>query len=556
MLDGGSRSLTGDPRLVELARTGAAPAGMSCTDLHKLTLLSMLMTDRPELEIIELALATVSTLVAGTAVHLYLREGGWWPTVPDDPTLAALPVGNTHGLPVRLGGAEPLGYAVPVRSLGIELGHLVLATTEPPADETLFAVQVLAQQLAVALDNARRHARELAMVDRLGRILHMHERLIAVAADGDTAAIIDAVAELTGRAVALDVGGPGQRHAAGNWADRPGRNPRARQRLIERLRREPRSVRDGDLLVALVGHRSDSTALLQLADPQRTAGEYEALVLEYAAAIAAVELARSATLLEAERQLRTDLVEELLIGIPEAVARARARALDVDLDSPRRAVVIRPACGGSPGAAALDELRGSIHRLLTRHGGGGLAIARDGEVLALAPADLGWPDALKALRAQANAYPCRVAVGSLARSVPQFPTSLRHARQAAALTAHTDRELVCFDDLGIHRLLALNNEAGDLDDYIAQWLGGLIDYGRHNSAAADLIGTLRSYFNSGASITATAAVLHLHESTVKYRLQRIVDITGHDLSDPATRFAMQVAVHALEARDALGPRST
>jgi DNA-binding PucR family transcriptional regulator len=137
--------------------------------------------------------------------------------------------------------------------------------------------------------------------------------------------------------------------------------------------------------------------------------------------------------------------------------------------------------------------------------------------------------------------------------VPQFPTSLRHARQAAALTEHTDRELVCFDDLGIHRLLALNNEAGDLDDYILEWLGPLIDYGRRNSAAADLIGTLRSYFNSGASITATAAMLHLHESTVKYRLQRIVEITGHDLSDPATRFAMQVAVHALEAREALGP---
>ncbi|HEX3828911.1 MAG TPA: helix-turn-helix domain-containing protein [Sporichthyaceae bacterium] len=556
MLDSGSTGFTGDPRLVELARTGAAPAGMSCTDLHKLTLLSMLMTDRPELQIVELALATVPTLLATTAVHLYLRDGDWWPTAPDDCALAALPVGNTHGLPVRLGVDEPAGYAVPVRSPGIDLGHLVVATAGPLADDALFPVQVLAQQLAVALDNARRHARELAMVDRLGRILHMHERLVAVAGDGDTAAMIDAVAELTGRAVALDIGGGAPQPSAGGWTDRPVRSPRARQRLIERLRREPRSVRDGDLLVALVGHRSDSTALLQLADPHRTAGEYEALVLEYAAAIAAVELARSATLLEAERQLRADLVEELLIGIPEAVARARARALGVDLDSPRRVVVVRPACAGSGGAAALDGLRGSIHRLLTRHGGAGLVIAGDSEVLCLAPADLGWPDALKALRAEAGAHPCRVAVGSLCRSVPQFPTSLRHARQAAALTAHTERDLVCFDDLGIHRLLALNNEAGDLDDYIAEWLGGLIDYGRRNSAAADLTGTLRSYFNSGASITATAAVLHLHESTVKYRLQRIVDITGHDLSDPATRFAMQVAVHALEAREALGPPTT
>src|SRR5262249_28274308 len=150
-------------------------------------------------------------------------------------------------------------------------------------------------------------------------------------------------------------------------------------------------------------------------------------------------------------------------------------------------------------------------------------------VICLAPADLVWPEALKALRAEVKVPALRVAVGSTCRSVAQFPTSLRHARQAAVLTEHTERDLVCFDDLGIHRLLALNNDAGDLDDYIAEWLGALIDYGRRNSAAADLIGTLRSYFSSGASITATAASLHLHESTVKYRLQRIVEITGHDL---------------------------
>jgi sugar diacid utilization regulator len=523
--------LAGDPRLIELARTGKPPAGMACTELHKLTLLSMLMTDRSEADILELAAATVPTLVACTAVVF-------------DPTVD----GATE--PARC----PQGYAIPVRSLNLALGRLLVHTEEVLDDNALFPVQVLGQQLAVALDNARRHARELHMIDQLGRVLRMHETLTAVAARGGIAEIADAVAELTGHVVGLEHGDGTLHVAGGAWDERWVRTPQARARLVAKLRREPRSVRDGVLQVSLVGHRSDAVTLLQLADPAHTAGEFGTLVLEYAAAVAAVELARSASLAEAERRLRTDLITELLLGMPEPLARTRATVLGVDLAAPRRVALIRPTPPDAE-AAVLDRLLAGVERAVGRLPGAELSIVETGQVVCLAPADLDWDEAVKRLRADAGAGPCRVVVGSICRSVADYPTSLRHARQAAALTHHTDRDLVAFDALGIHRLLALSNDAGDLDDYINEWLGELIDYRRRSSTAADLIGTLRSYFHSGASITATAAALHLHESTVKYRLQRIVDLTGHDLSDPPTRFAMQVAIHALEARDALGPSS-
>jgi sugar diacid utilization regulator len=519
----------GDPRLIELARTGNPPAGMACTELHKLTLLSMLMTDRSEADILELAAATVATLVPCTAVV--------FDATVDDATE-----------PARV----PDGYAIPVRSLDLRLGRLLLSTEGVLDANALFPVQVLAQQLAVALDNARRHARELQMISQLNRVLRMHETLTAVAARGGIAQIADAVAELTGHVVALEHGDGTAHVAGGAWDERWTRSPQVRARLVAKLRREPRSVRDGVLQVALVGHRSDAITLLELADPAHTAGEFETLVLEYAAAVAAVELARSASLAEAERRLRTDLISELLLGMPEPLARTRAAVLGVDLGAPRRVALIR-AVPAEADPAVLDRLLAGVERAVGRPTGAELSVVEAGQVVCLAPAELDWTEAVKRLRADAGAGRGRVVVGSICRTVADYPTSLRHARQAAALTDHTDRDLVCFDALGIHRLLALSNDAGDLDDYIAEWLGELIDYRRRSSTAADLIGTLRSYFHSGASITATAAALHLHESTVKYRLQRIVDLTGHDLSDPPTRFAMQVAIHALEARDALGP---
>jgi sugar diacid utilization regulator len=525
----------GDPRLIELARTGTPPAGMACTELHKLTLLSMLMTDRSEEDILELATATVPTLVPCTAVD--------FEAVVDEATE-----------PARLAD----GYAIPVRSLGLALGRLLVRTEQVLDANALFPVQVLGQQLAVALDNARRHAREQQMIGQLNRVLRMHETLTAVAARGGIAEIADAVAELTGHVVVLEHGDGTVHVAGGSWDERWTRGPAARARLVARLRREPRSVRDGGWQVALVGHRSDAVTLLQLADPGHTAGEYGTLVLEYAAAMAAVELARSASLAEAERRLRTDLISELLLGMPEALARTRAAVLGVDLACPRRVALIRPVpatvpSDGEAEQAVLDRLLAGVERAVGRPAGAQLSIVESGQVICLAPAEQDWAETVKRLRADAGAGACRVVVGSICRAVADYPNSLRHARQAAALTDHTDRDLVAFDSLGIHRLLALSNDAGDLDDYIAEWLGELIDYRRRSSTAADLIGTLRSYFHSGASITATAAALHLHESTVKYRLQRIVDLTGHDLSDPPTRFAMQVAIHALEARDALGP---
>lgn len=42
----------------------------------------------------------------------------------------------------------------------------------------------------------------------------------------------------------------------------------------------------------------------------------------------------------------------------------------------------------------------------------------------------------------------------------------------------------------------------------------------------------------------TAKTLSLHRSTLRYRLQRIRDMSGHDLNDPDTRFNLQLATRA------------
>ena len=559
--------LATDSRLLNLARTGAAPRGMDCADLHKLTLLSMLMTDRSEEEILALAAATIPTLAPGLTARFRLAGRGWWPEPPaDDPGLAAALGAIDARVPALLGEGPPRRYAVPVRSLSLALGHLVLDARDPVPDETLFVVQVLAQQLAVAVDNARRHAREVEMVAELGRLnvrladkvdqmqrlLQMHERLAMVSATGGGAdGITAAVADLTGHATAVEDENGTIRSSAGGWHPRQACSARARDRMLDSLRREPRPIRDGDQLVALVmGHHAGTGAVLRIADPHGTAGEFETAVLEHAATILSMELARSESVAEAELRLRRDLVEELLIGMPEAAAQIRAAALDIDLAVPRRVAVVRLVRPPEPGEHA-DALLHVIRRALRRLGEDCLPVARDAQVLCLATAAVDWTAALKAIRAEPAGGACWIGVGSICRQVADFPISLRQARQALSLTARSGREggVVCFDDLGVYRLLAIDGDPEELDRFVQQWLGDLLEHDRARSS--DLVRTLAAYLHAGGSIAATAERVGIHRSTVKYRLQRIKELTDLDLADPATHFAIQLAVHALETRNAL-----
>lgn len=565
------RTLTGDRRLVDLATSGAAPRGIDCADLHKLTLLSMLMTDRDEDEIVALALATVPTLAPVHDPVLHLGGRDWRPVAPAGAAALLRRLANGDGAtPVLLRGPGADGpacrYAIGVRSLALHLGHLVVSSPRALGDDELFPLQVLAQQLAVALDNARRHAREAGMVaqleavnlllernvEDLRRVLRMHEQLTAVATrGGGMPGIVAALAELTGRPAAIeDAGGVVRADCAGWCATGRRETAAARDRLVDRLHREPRPLHDRGRLVALAGRRPDTFALLLLADPDASAGEYEQLVLEYAATVLAMELARSDSVAEAELRLRRDLVEELLLGLGEPAARARAGPLGIDLDIARRVVVLSPVGPVEPGPGA-DRLLHVVRRVLHDLGDACLLVTRGATVVCLAGADIAWDDVLRAVRSDPAGGACWIGVGSACDRVPAIPTSLRHAHQALGLTRRSRRTggVVRFDDLGVYRLLALNNDTAELDSFVDRWLGPLLEYDAARSAG--LVRTLTSYLQTGGSLAATAADLTVHRSTVKYRLQRVRELTAYDLADPATLFSLQLATYALQTRHAL-----
>src|SRR5699024_3773535 len=65
-------------------------------------------------------------------------------------------------------------------------------------------------------------------------------------------------------------------------------------------------------------------------------------------------------------------------------------------------------------------------------------------------------------------------------------------------------------------------------------------------SGGDLVATLRVYLDSACNGPATAEVLHIHRTTLYYRLNRISELTGLDLADGTTRLSLHLGLTMLD----------
>jgi sugar diacid utilization regulator len=95
-------------------------------------------------------------------------------------------------------------------------------------------------------------------------------------------------------------------------------------------------------------------------------------------------------------------------------------------------------------------------------------------------------------------------------------------------------------ELASHRVLLASVPDELRRSYSQRLLGRLIAYDRaHHS---DLVRTLRVFLEGCGSWARCAKLLHLHTNTLRYRIRRIEEITGRDLTDFAVRVDFYLAL--------------
>ena len=285
---------------------------------------------------------------------------------------------------------------------------------------------------------------------------------------------------------------------------------------------------------------ADGEHLGWLAHPEPANGA-DPEVRTSAAVTTAITLLRMRAAEEAEARLRGDFLDSLLrVGVPGDELVRQGATLGYDLTKPWRAVVA--VLGGSD-ASEVDR---SVMRWgATRHHKLLIAV-RAGELVIVGPADGAWPEDLheEFLRAR------RIGLGIGPSTVDDgFSGSYIAARQAAEAIVRLGRSGVLrMDEDRLEQLLLWSANPDRLAGFRRRVLEPLESYDRDHGSS--LRQTLELACDNGWNVLATARAAHVHHSTLRYRLERIAQLTGVDLSQPDGRLSLQLALLV----DRLAPR--
>lgn len=550
--------------------------------LRALLGLSLAMTAiDDEAEILRLTTTAVPSLANCRTAGVRL-DGAWLPesvALPDaEPKVDALSAFDRAGGPLSLESAG-WAWAFPLAGLAGTMGHLLVVADAEPEEHERFLLGLLAQHVGSALVNARLHrqeqataTRERALVEELsasnvalertvheaeraraaaqGR-LNIHNRLTQVVADGAAEeGIALAVYKLTGRPVAIeDRFGTLIAWAGPDLPDPYPKLPRAqRERLVRAALESGRPLRHGDRVLEVAQSRGRVLGVIAIIDPDNLLSELDVVALEHGATVLALELTYLRGVAETELRLGGDLVDDLLAGNNLDGILDRCRAIGYDLDRPHRVVVVE---GGGRNADG-DSLFQAVRRAARDLEVGSLLAGHAGRTCLLAEADAEWSAFRAAVLANlTSGGRCRVGVGGACSAPADFARSHVQAQLALDVQASlaAPDQVTAFDDLGVYRLLSEGADVGSMERFVQRWLGALLEYDA--SKGGDLVSTLTGYLECGGRYASAASHLSIHRSTLRYRLGRIREVSGHDLADPDTRFNLQLATRALSTICAL-----
>jgi hypothetical protein len=454
------------------------------------------------------------------------------------------------------------GWALPLCHGPIVKGCLVLSAISAPPENQILLLTILAQQAGAALAYVAMHERDIGhagqlakantdlqetnrelatTVLRLQRQTNMHEVLSgAVAAGMGEQGIVDALYDLTALPVGLEDrfgnlrcwAGPGQPHPY------PKQTTNERELLLHELAAQNGPARIGGRVLTLVQPRAEILGVLVLQHPDNTVTEDSLFALRYGTTVLALELSHERNLAEMELNLRRELVDDLLAGTDRVGAYARADALGHDLRRPHYVVVVQTA-GRTDSALATAAGRAAtalhLNYLQGRHGGL-VVLLTDGR-----PDPRALHHAISARLEHATSV---MGIGTRCEVPDDLPRSFIEARRALniQLRSANPEGAAAFDELGFYRLIDAAHGGGTVEAFVREWLGTLLDYDEGRNS--ELVLTLSDYLECGGSYDESAAALHIHRSTLRYRLARIAELTGHDLRKVDTRFNLHAATRA------------
>src|SRR6478672_384062 len=273
-------------------------------------------------------------------------------------------------------------------------------------------------------------------------------------------------------------------------------------------------------------------------------GDFERLILQQAVAVVALELMRRRVAQETERRLAGDVVAAALGGrMDPTELRRRLEPFGIGEEA---AVLVFQLDHPVEAAAALEA-----------------ALTADACPAVVAPHSTGGRELLCAVVDCADRDPIDVATEvrkklagkgnevRAAASRPAAPERLRHsfhearcALEATAFDNGAAPEVASWRDLGAFTLLLSIQDDDALDLYCDSVLGpierGDEEYG------GELLRSLEAFIEQNGQWERAARQVYCHRHTLRYRMRKVEELTGRDLSRAHDRIEFWLALRARE----------
>ncbi|MEJ7876074.1 MAG: helix-turn-helix domain-containing protein [Solirubrobacterales bacterium] len=242
---------------------------------------------------------------------------------------------------------------------------------------------------------------------------------------------------------------------------------------------------------------------------------------------------------------------------------ARAAEVGADLGSGSGVIIAR----AHPHVAQDGDWRVRVLtvalRVLRTQAQGSVAVVGDGdaaEVRALVPAsdvaELGRAANALAGELQHSLQGFRVTVAH--SRLAQDPVDLHRAGKEALLAANVAEaegtDVLAFEDTGSYRLLlpAMSEDPSELERFYAETVAPLSAYDEQYQT--ELVATVEAYLGNDGNVTPTAATMFTHRHTIRYRLERVRDLCGHDITSSDGREKLGLGLKAMRVLGIAPPK--
>jgi ligand-binding sensor protein/sugar diacid utilization regulator/GAF domain-containing protein len=278
--------------------------------------------------------------------------------------------------------------------------------------------------------------------------------------------------------------------------------------------------------------------------------ELDRAVLEQGALLMALGLLQERTAMEVETRLKGGFIEDLCSGaftLSHIVQ--QARAMGIDLDQPHRVFMLQAAGEATPSPFELHMLQRATGSALREADVSSVVALWGGRVVGIVaadPADHDVPALLRQGAKRSRHEDANLAIGIRCTGPADYRESATSTERGLELMALRGQSGATFSfaDEGIAQLLLRSSEPAALLAFITRWLQPLHTY--YASHAVDLKETLVALYSADLNLQEAARRLHIHVSTLRYRLGKAADVLGVDPREGAARLEIELALRADE----------